>query len=172
MWVRVGRIAKAHGVRGELKFVPDSLADPLAALLGADNPVRLLFDDQRQPTTYSCCSCRNTNGALLVRFDGVSDRDDANALRGAVVEVDSQLLPALGGDSYYLFELRGVAVKDETGAAIGVVTEVFDNGGQDLLVIEYDGGERLLPHVAETVLSFDRDAATLLVRPPDGIWDE
>jgi len=80
----------------------------------------------------------------VARFEGISDRGAAEALRGSLVEIDRTDLPPLEEGEYYHADLIGLAAVDRAGTAIGTVVAVENYGAGDLLEIELEGGRRSL----------------------------
>ena len=155
--IEIGGIARAHGIRGEVVIVthdPDSetLADLKKIWVGG--------------VEREIVQARDTQRGWLVLFAGVTTRNEAEALRGQVVEVDREAL-AIGEDEVLLADLVGCAVKTVDGAAFGEIAAVEAGEMQDLLVIHHDGKERLLPMVELFVKSIDLDARVVVVDPPD-----
>jgi 16S rRNA processing protein RimM len=87
---------------------------------------------------------RDGGKTAVARFDGVNDRSAAEALRGALVEVDRSALPALDEGEYYHADLIGLPALDREGGSIGTVVSVENYGAGDLLEIELQGGKRSL----------------------------
>ena len=124
------------------------------------------------PAAYTVKSIREIHNAYLLTLKEVTGRNEAEALKGAIVQIPQSVLPELGEGEYYLFEVIGSTVHDSAGANLGQVEELLDNAGQILLRISQDGEERLLPAVPETILSFDQEKKELLVSVPDGLWED
>jgi len=164
----VGRIARAHGVGGEVavdvhtdspdeRFRPGSVIDTEPA--------------ERGPLTVE--RARWHSGRLLVAFTGVADRTTAEGLRNTLLVVDSASSPAVVDDDEYwdhqLLDLNAVATD---GSPLGTVTDVLHPPGGDLLVVRRpDGGELLVPFVRAIVLTVDLEAGTVVVDPPDGLLE-
>ncbi|HEX6784642.1 MAG TPA: ribosome maturation factor RimM [Sphingomicrobium sp.] len=132
--IALAAIAGAHGVRGEvrLKLFSDSV-DSLTA----------------HDTLYVRGAARRLlavreGKAPVARFEGISDRATAEALRGSLVEVDRSALPPLDEGEYYYSDLIGLEVLDRSGNAAGIVTSVENYGAGDLLEIEGANGRRSL----------------------------
>ncbi len=158
--VLVGIIGRPHGVHGELAVEPRTDEPALRFAPGA--LVRVEGSDR----SLTVESARDHSGRLLVRFRGVSDRNDAEAMRGTrlVAEVD----PATGPgepEEYYDRQLIGLRVIDAGGTEIGQVAAVAHLPSQDLLEIDADGSVRLVPFVAELVPEVDLELG--LVRLAD-----
>jgi 16S rRNA processing protein RimM len=167
MRLTVGRIGRAHGVRGavlvgvrtdepELRFAAGSKLDTDPAAVG--------------PLTVAATRWRGTE--LIVRFAGVRDRDAAEALRGTWLSVDSSALEPTGDpDEFRDHDLIGLAVRTTSGAPVGEVADVLHHG-QDLLVIRpADAPDILVPFVRAIVTDVDIAAGALTIDPPEGLLD-
>ncbi|MBE3000068.1 ribosome maturation factor RimM [Nocardiopsis sp. HNM0947] len=163
----VGRIGRAHGIRGDVA-VEVRTDDPGARF--ADGTVLLTDPASAGPLTIS--STRNHSGRLLVRFEGVRDRNAAEALRGTVLQVESaDVAPLDDPDEFHDHELIGLAVQTPDGTQVGEVTDVLHHA-QDVLVVERPGGEEaLVPFVGPLVPEIDVEAGRLVIDPPPGLLD-
>src|SRR5262245_1367036 len=126
--IEVGRIARAHGIRGEVVIVTHDPESDLFEQLGA---VWVGGVEKR------VLAARGTHRGWLVQLEGTATRNDAETLRGLAVEVDRAQLE-LGEDDILLGDLVGCRVVLAGGAPWGTVAEVQSGGMQDLLVI-HDG---------------------------------
>ena len=167
----VGRIAKAHGITGEV-VVDVRTDDPEARFVAGTTLVRR---DRRgrpaPPVTIE--SVRPHGGRLLVRLRGVADRDAAEALRGDLLLIDSADLPGITDpDEFYDHQLEGLAVRTADGRAVGTVVEVLHTGAGELLAVRTDSGrEVLVPFVRAIVTSVSIPAGTVEIDPPEGLPD-
>lgn len=157
--IEIGRIAKAHGIRGEVVIVTHDAESEVLS----DLPVLWIQGAERKVT-----GARNTHRGWLVQLDGVITRNDAETLRGLTVEVERALLD-LDEDDVLLDDLVGCKVVRVDGTPWGEIAEVSDNGMQDLLVIHDGELERMLPLVDEFVTNIDLDAGIVTVDPPEGL---
>lgn len=89
-------------------------------------------------------SVRDAGKLAVARFEDISDRSSAEALRGAIIEVDRAHLPPLEEGEYYHADLVGLPAVDAGGNMLGTVTAVENYGASDLLEIETGGGKRSL----------------------------
>jgi len=87
---------------------------------------------------------RDSGKTAVARFEGISDRSAAEALRGSLVEVDRATLPALEEGEYYHADLIGLEAIDRDGNRIGTVSAVENYGAGDLLEVELPDGKRSL----------------------------
>lgn len=163
----VGRIGRAHGIRGEVT-VEVRTDDPGARF--ADGSALLTDPAATGPLTIT--STRNHTGRMLVRFQGVRDRDAAEALRGTVLLVDSADVASLSDpDEFHDHELIGLAVHTTGGEQVGEVADVLHHA-QDVLIVERpDGEEVLVPFVGALVPEVDIEAGRLVIDPPPGLLD-
>jgi 16S rRNA processing protein RimM len=105
---------------------------------------------------------------LLVKFEGVDSRDAAEELRGPVY-VDTARKRELDEGEYWQAELVGCRVVTPTGADLGVVGAVVEGPAQDLISIESEGGDFLVPLVKEIVVAVDIEARRVTIDPPEGL---
>ncbi len=171
MELTVGRVAKAHGIGGEV--VVEIRTDDPGARFAAGNTLRGKVSRGGGERDFVVESAREHGGRLLLRLAGVTDRDSADALRGTVFVVDSDDLPPIDEpDTYYDHELEGLHVRTVTGQDVGVVAEVLHTAAGELLAVRRgDGGEVLVPFVGAIVTSVSLDDGSVEIDPPEGLLD-
>ncbi|MCX5741397.1 MAG: ribosome maturation factor RimM [Proteobacteria bacterium] len=157
--VEIGGIARAHGIRGEVIV---HTHDPESQILGSIE--RIYVDD----VTYEIRTARDTTRGWLLVLVGIDTRNDAERLRGKVVEIDRALLELTDGD-VLLDDLVGCAVRRADGLAWGEIVAVSPGEMQDLLIIHDGDIERMLPLVDVFVTNIDLDARVVTVDPPEGL---
>ncbi|MEW5809078.1 MAG: ribosome maturation factor RimM [Actinomycetota bacterium] len=167
----VGRVVKAHGVTGEIAVDvrtddPEGRFAPGATLRGRAPRGGI----ERE---YRIESVRNHGGRVLLRLDGVGDRDAADALRGTLFLVDAASLPPIDDpDEYYDHQLEGLTVSTVAGVRVGSVAEVLHTAAGELLsVTGDDGAEILVPFVSAIVVSVSLTDQTVVIDPPEGLLD-
>jgi 16S rRNA processing protein RimM len=122
--------------------------------------------------TLTVDAVRPHAGNLLVRFAGVTDRAAAAALRGVLLTVEITELPDLDDpDEFYDHQLEGLAAVGPDGAKLGTVREVRHAPASDLLVVETDRGEALVPFVRAIVPEVDLAGRRVVLDPPAGLLD-
>lgn len=167
----VGRIAKAHGVTGELSV--EIRTDDPEERFSVGSVLRGRLPRGGGTREFTVESVREHSGRLLVRFDGVSDRDGADALRGTLFTVDTADLPPIEDpDEFYDHQLEGLAVRTVDGQAVGTVSEVLHTPGGELLSIRApDRREILVPFVSAIVTSISLADKVIEIDPPEGLLD-
>ena len=167
MQLVIGRIARAHGIAGEVSVdvrtdSPDLRFSP-GAVLETDPP-------ENGPLTIE--RSRWHSGRMLVSFAEVADRTSAEALRNTLLVADSATSPDVDEDEFWDHQLIELSVATVDGAPLGSVSDVVHTSGGDLLVVRRpDGGELLVPFVRAIVLTVDLEAGTVVVDPPDGLLE-
>jgi 16S rRNA processing protein RimM len=158
--VCVAQVGAAHGVRGAFR-------------------VRCFTEMPENVTAYGPLCDENGNelfelriigtakGGVIAKVDGITDRDAADALRGAKLYVPRSRLPAPDEDEFYHEDLVGLAARDESGQPLGNVTAVLNFGAGDILEITAkDGDTRLVPFTRAAVPVLDFAGGFVQVVPP------
>lgn len=133
--VALAAVAGAHGVKGEVRLKLfaesiDSLSEQQSVFIGGAER-RILW-------------VRDGGKTAVARIEGVAGRSAAEALRGALVEVERTALPPLDAGEYYHADLVGLACFDQDGQPTGTVVAVENFGAGDLLEVEDTSGKRAL----------------------------
>ena len=168
--VEVGRILDAWGVKGWLKILPHS-TDPEALfsakswfLQAPDAKFRPRFNAFTGTVTIGVDEVKTHSDSVVVKIDGVNDRNDAEALRGCRIFLPRSAFPAASKDEYYWVDLIGLNVVNREGVALGCVRDLMATGPNSVLCVEYhaaqeDGSsqleERMIPFVSAYVDSVD-----------------
>jgi 16S rRNA processing protein RimM len=159
-----GALGRPHGNTGEITFRPyhsrgwrlDTVALPLEAVIG----------EPGSEISVTVTAVRPVVDGFLLRLGGVSTREGAASLTGRQLWLFRTTLPRLGADEFYVEDLIGCLVEDREGRSLGVVRDVFWNGGHDVMVVGVgEEAERLLPAVPEYIVAIDRSAKRVVVDP-------
>jgi 16S rRNA processing protein RimM len=151
--LQVGRVATAHGLRGEVAVVPIT-NQPERFAVGAH-----VWSGDRE---LVIASSRPHQGRHLVRFEGIADRNGAERLRGAVLTAEPPGPPPEG--ELWVHEVIGAEVRDRAGAVLGRVVAVQANPAHDLLVLDRGA---LIP----MVFVVDHSPDVVVVDVPEGLLD-
>ena len=160
--VTVGRIAKPHGVRGEV-----------AVQNRSDNPDRwspgaVLHDGTGR--TFTVRTVRPHGERLLVTFEEVPDRSAAEAVAGTELLVPESELPELPDGQWWSHQVEGIEVVTDQGRALGRVAEVLPYPAQDLWrIVGADEAEMLFPAAEDLIVSIDIPGGRAVVRELPGL---
>jgi len=174
----VGRVAKSHGVRGEL--VVEIRTDEPELRFADGGVLRGRLPREKDVREYTIESAREHSGRLLVHLRGIADRAAADALRGMIFLVDTESLPpSQDPDEFYDHELEGLSVQMTDGTVIGTVTEVLHSAAGELLSVRAaedpdasgQGREILIPFVTAIVPTVSIADSLIVVDPPEGLLD-
>ncbi|MCR8670461.1 ribosome maturation factor RimM [Agrococcus sp. HG114] len=170
--LRVGRLSRAHGLKGAIK-VELYTDDPGRRFVpGARFALQVPTSSKWHGKSLELVELRVYNGSPVAFFKGVEDRTEAESLVKAVlwVEQDATELPA-EPDAWYVHQLAGLEVHRD-GERIGRVVRVDAMPGQDMLIIERAGEEVMVPFVKAIVPEVDLRAGRIVITPPPGLLEE
>jgi len=162
----LGKVVKTHGLKGELSIyldvdVPDEYEELDSLLIERDGELVPYFIDNL-----------NLQGnRAIVKLEEVTDIATASTLVGCKLWLTLDNLPELDKDQFYYHEIVGYRVVDEEKGPLGIVVSVATLPHQDLLVMEYQEQEVLIPISKDIFLSHDTEAQTIQVRLPEGLLD-
>ena len=157
----VGRIVAPHGVRGDLRILPDTDRPEIFKKLKT-----IYIGDK----SFHVLSARPHKNVYILHVEGVDDRNMAETLISKLVEVPFGALPKRAEGTYYYFQLIGLEVVTEEGQPVGRLKEIMETGANNVYVIEAPNGkEILIPAIPSCVLSIDIDAGRMTVRLPE--WE-
>ena len=167
MYVEVGRVAKPHGVKGELKVrLHWAESDSLLAV-----PRVVLRLEQGGEREYAVERARLGHKQVVLKLEGIDDCDAAEKLRSAAVLARRDALPALGSGEYYLCDLVGARVDSPSGI-LGEVVEVRTFPTVDVIVIRRSDGTIVEQPLAEPwIQSVDVEAGRVELASTDGLID-
>jgi 16S rRNA processing protein RimM len=160
--IQVGHITGAYGIRGGVRVTPYSMdADALLS-------VKTWWIDKPSLRTVQVRNAKYHSGDVTATLVDVTDREMAEALKGATVQVSRADFPELPEDEYYWTDLIGLDTVNLQGEALGKVTDMMHNGAQSILRITPEADpnaapdakapERLVPFVDQYVKTVDLQA--------------
>jgi len=170
----VGRVARAHGNRGEVIVNPDTdfIEDRFA--VGAELLVRRA--DVGQASSLAVRVVRVTamrvhRGRPIIAIEGVVTMNDAEALAGVELRVRVDELEALPDGTFYRHDLVGCRVETTGGEAVGTVEKVEGDLAASRLVVGTPGGEVLIPLAQAICVVIDIAARRIVIDPPEGLLE-
>ena len=168
----VGRVRRAHGIRGEVVVeimtdAPDAVFASGARLFGGT------VDGDLRPNAPQLHveSTRPFKESLLVAFDEIADRNAAELWRDRYLLVPMNELEPPGDDEVFLHDLVGLTAVLESGQTIGEVIAFYDLTHTILLEIRRPRGTALLPYNDEFVQEIDVEGKRITISPPEGLLD-
>ena len=167
----VGRVRKAHGIRGDLVVEP--ITDEPDAIFAAGRRViagTVSGDPARDRFDMHITSVTPFKGGYIIHFDGIDDRTIAETWRDRFVLVPAGELTPPGPDELYVHELPGMRVELESGEPVGTVLDVYAFPQGLTLDVQRDSGRVMIPY-DRVVTSLDRAARVMRITPPAGLLD-
>lgn len=168
----MGRLLKAHGLKGAIKLELYTDSPNERFVPGAVLKLQVPETSPWFGKTLTVKELRWYNQAPVIFFEGIDDRNQAETLIRAIllIDADTQTLPA-EEDAWYDYQLVGLKVFRD-GIEIGKVTRVEHLPAQDLLAVQTGDREVLVPFVKAIVTEVDMAAGSIVVKPPMGLFEE
>ena len=165
--IQVGKLQKSHGLKGEIQasidlYDPDILAEAKVLFVEVKNAFAPYFVEKIKI---------NGNKAIIL-FDEIKDVNQANSLRGLSLYVSTEHFPAIQDDESWQYDdIIGFTIVDTTLGELGVISDVYETTGQDLIAMDYKGKEILIPVVDQIILKVNKKSKSLEVNLPDGLLE-
>ena len=172
-WLIVGLITSCHGINGQVKVKSLSDFEERFSKPG----IRWLQKENEPPTKIKLTSGFKQPGkeTFIIKFNGISTRNDAEQLKKFKILVKTDKLPKLKKEEFHLLELIDLEVKALENDELKVIGKVFnlENEKNNLLVIELFKNQKkvLIPFVKEIVPLVDIKNKFILINPPNGLLD-
>jgi len=161
----VGRIARAHGIRGQVIVNPETDFPEDRFQPGAE----LFIERGGRIEALKVTSARFHGARPVIGIDGVETMTDAEALAGLELRVPVDRLAPLPPDTYYRHDLIGCLVETADGRTVGLVTDVEGTMAGSRLIVDGASGEVLIPLVAGICTVVDPAAKRIVIDPPEGL---
>lgn len=164
--LEIGVLTRAHGIRGLLRL---RLHNPASTALAQGEARCVHLGGGQGGRRVDLEVVGGTRDALIVRIDGVEDRDRAEALRGTPILVERDALEPAAEGEYYYVDLIGCEVLDDQERTVGRVHAVFEAGASDVLVVRSEDGqlERYVPLVEGWVEQVDLERRRIRIQGLD-----
>jgi 16S rRNA processing protein RimM len=170
--LRVGRLTKAHGLKGAIKLELYTDEPDRRFVPGAVFALQVPTGSPWHGKTLELDELKWYNGHPVAFFKDVPDRTVAESLVKAILWVDHDPAePSTDENAWYDHQLVGLSVLRD-GAAVGTVTAIDHFPAQDLLTVTTETGDVLVPFVTAIVPAVDIEAGTLTVTPPPGLFED
>ena len=156
----IGRIGRPFGIRGEVRISP--FTETIEAF---ERSCVLILEE----TPYNVLRIRGQKSAMIVALEGIDTPEQARELTGCLVKTYEENLPPKEEDEYYWFELIGMKVSTVDGRDLGRISTIIATGANDVLHVDGDYGEVLLPMIEDVVIEVDTDVKEMIVDPLEGL---
>ena len=161
--VIIGRLGRPVGIHGQIKLYPYS-REPSNLL--DYNP--WFIEDENDWQVIEFSKVIEKDKFLLVTFNSVKNREQAQKLTNKSLAVNRESLAQLGADEYYWSDLIGLSVTNTNGTSLGVVTEIMETGANDVLIVCNEDKQYLVPFLLnEFILQVSLETNSMTVD-----WDE
>lgn len=172
-FLAVGHIVKPHGIKGEFLVLP--LTDHPQSTYRPGVVLHLGSVDSANPDPglpdLKLEQVRPYRNGYIASAGGITDRNDAERLRGHYLFREVSALEPLGDGEFFYHQLLGMKVQTNIGTVVGEVTEVYELDPNDILCVQGHEGEILIPFSKEIVLQVNADEKCIVIDPPDGLLD-
>lgn len=161
-YIQLGRVGKAHGLRGEVKITcfseqPENVAEY--------KRFYLMTPQGEISKGLSLIKSRVQGKGAIVQFEAINSRQQAETLLGATILIAKSELPEITENKFYYYQFHGKRVVTLEGCNLGIVKKIFDNGAQDILVVETGQDEIFIP-VIKTILVKETEEELIVDLPP------
>lgn len=166
-FLEIGKITNVHGLAGEVKVYP--WCDDAAFLCSFD----VLYTDKNGRSSVEITRARVQQNMVILQLAGVTNRDEAEKMRGTVLYMDREDIELEDG-TYFVQDLIGLEVRDaDTGKVWGKIRDVMQTGANDVYSIwnEDEKREYLAPAIPDVVIDTDIEAGVMTIRPLEGLFD-
>ena len=163
----VGRIARAHGIRGQVIVNPETDFPDQRFRPGAE----LFVERGGRIDTLTVTTARFHRQRPVIGIAGVETMNDAEALAGQELRVPVDRLAALPPATFYRHDLIGCRVETRDGRAVGLVRDVEGTLTGSRLVVDGERGEVLIPLVAAICTEVNPAAKRIVIDPPEGLLE-
>ena len=163
LWLAVGRITRAHGIKGEMAVLP------LSQITSRFQPGSHLFLGEQGDKPVTVSSSRPHGQRVLLSFEEVRDRTEAERLRGEFLFVPASSAPELPEGEYWAHELIGCEAVTESGRSLGTIREVIHTPANDVWAADGEQGEVLIPALKDVVALVDVAGKRIVAKDVPGL---
>jgi len=164
--VSIGKIGRPHGIRGEVKVIPltdwpERFQQVQSVYLEPEGEAGVWVEIERAQVR---------GDRIILKFAGIEERDQAERIRGRIIQVCEESLPLPEG-YFHVFRLIGMDVKSSAGEKIGPIVDVLRMPSHDIYVVDSNGREIMIPAVKKYVKRVDIENNVMIVEAIEGILE-
>ncbi len=161
---KIGYVAKAHGLKGEVTII---VTEPM----DLDSVESVFVELKNTLVPYFIKELSDRGDKAFVKFEEINSIEQANAIKGSSIYLPKETRPKLKRGEFYDDEVVGFAVEDEALGSLGEVTEISASGPNKLLVLLYKSKELLIPINGPFIKSVNKTKKLIKVELPEGFLD-
>lgn len=170
-WYNVGKIVNTHGIRGEVRVV--SITDFAEERYKKGNKLYIFKEKSSEPMEVTIASHRSHKSFDLLTFEGFTNINQVEPLKGSVAKIPESQLGSLEEDEFYFHEIIGCKVETAEGEEIGTVKEILTPGANDVWVVQRSRKKDvLIPYIEQIVKEVDIKAQKIVISPMEGLLEE
>lgn len=166
--LRVGVISSTHGIRGEVKVFPTT-----------DNAERfrkmkqVILDTGKEELELEIEGVKFFKQFAILKFKGIDNINDIEKYKGKELYVTRENAQRLGNNEYFIADLLGITVMEDSGRMLGTLKDVIETGANDVYVVTMENKKELLiPAIKQCILNVDVEAGQMEVHLLEGLLDE
>ncbi len=163
----IGIVAQAHGVKGELKVIPQT--DSPHFYKSAQT---VILETSRGLRRFSVSDLITRPGSWIMALQEVNDREAAQALRGASILLEDASLKPLEQDEFFRHDLIGCVVETLDGKTLGLVEDVMETGANEVLVVSGETNSVMVPMVADVIKDVNIAGKVIRIDPIPGLLND
>lgn len=165
--LEVGKIVNTHGLRGEVKIVPWTDSPDVF-----EDLKYVIVKSREGDITLNIKGIKYQKNNIIVKFSELNTIEEAEGLKNSVVYAHRNMLGELPEGVYYIADLIGLEVFDENGQSVGIISDVFSTGANDVYEVKRTGQKNLLlPVIDEVILKVDIPNKKVIVHIMEGLDD-
>ena len=165
--LQVGVISSTHGIAGEVKVFPTT--DDVNRF---DYLKDVILDTGREKLNLTVAGVKYFKNMVILKFKGIDNINDVEKYKRCPLKVTRENAVPLEEDEYYVADLLGLTIVDESGVTIGELIDVIETGANDVYEVKTpDGGHVLLPAIKDCILDVDVEEKIILVHMLKGLVD-
>ncbi len=165
--LRVGVIASTHGIRGEVKVFPTT--DDAARFRKIK---KVVLDAGKEELELEIEGVKFFKKFAILKFKGIDNINDIEKYKGKELYVRRENAQKLGRDEYFVGDLIGIKVAEDTGRVLGILKDVMETGANDVYVVEMENHKELLiPAIRQCILNVDVEAGEMEVHLLEGLLE-
>lgn len=164
--VIVGKIVNTCGLKGEVKIINSS--DFVEERYKKNNELMVVNEDKRINKILTISSYREKDKFIYVKFKEINSIEEAELLKESYIYIDGDSLKKINNDTFYYYELLNMEVY-YNNKNIGIISEISDNGAQDLLRVKGSNVNILVPFVDDFIEKIDQENKTIYLKNLEGL---